>query len=130
MVCNWASTDVDDLLRRFLRGFSFQSSVSILLPMMVRPSCWMRHDRRGLVVGVGLFVVVVGRAEVERLHAQLALEEALGEIDLEIELAVGDFADVGMGLGVVADLVALAHDALHEADVVRGLGADEQEGCP
>ena len=46
------------------------------------------HHGRGLVVGLGLLVVVVGRTEVERLHAELALEEALGEIDLEIELAV------------------------------------------
>ena len=68
------------------------------------------HDGRGLVVGVGLLVDVVGRAEVERLHAQLAGEEPLGELDLEVELARGDFADVGMRLGVVADLVAFAHD--------------------
>ena len=79
----------------------------------------MRHDGRGLVVGVGLFVDVVGRAEVERLHAELALEEALGEVDLEVELARRDFADVGMRPGVVADLVAFADDALHEADVAR-----------
>ena len=71
--------------------------------------------RRGLVVGVGLLVDIVGRAEVERLHAQLALEQALGEVDLQIELARGDFADVGMRIGVVPDLVAFADDALHEA---------------
>ena len=87
------------------------------------------HDRRGLVVGVGLLVDVVGRAEVERLHAELAGEEALGELDLEVELARRDFADVGMGVGVVADLVAFAHDALHQADILRGLGADDHEGA-
>ena len=87
------------------------------------------HDGRGLVVGVGLLVDVVGRTEVERLNAELAGEEALGELDFQIELAVGDFADVGMGVGVVADLVAFAHDALHQADILRGLGADEHEGA-
>ena len=44
-------------------------------------------DGRGLVVCFGLFVVVVGRAEVERLHAELAFKEALGQVHLEIELA-------------------------------------------
>ena len=128
MVSNWARTE-SMISGGVLRGCSFQSSVSILLPMMVRPSCWMRHDGRGLVVGVRLLVDVVGRAEIERLHAQLALEQALGEIDLQIQLARGDFADVGMRIGVIADLVAFADDALHEADVVRGLGADQEEGA-
>ncbi len=68
--------------------------------------------RLGLVVGVGFFVDVVGRAEVKRLDAELAFEEALGEIDFEFDLARRDFADVGMGLGVIADLVAFADDAL------------------
>ena len=75
-------------------------------------------DRRGLVVGVRLLVDVVGRTEVERLNAQLAGEEALGQLEFEIQLPVGDFADVGMGPGVVADLMALAHHPLHDADVL------------
>ncbi len=41
----------------------------------------------------------------------------------------GDFADVGMGEGVVADLVAFAIDALHDADVLLGLFADHEEGA-
>ena len=86
-------------------------------------------DGGGLVVGVGFFVDVVRRAEVERLNAELAGEEPLGELDFEVELAVGDFADVGMGVSVVADLVAFAHDALHEADIFLGLSADEHEGA-
>ena len=44
-------------------------------------------DGLGLIVGVGLFVDVVGRAEVERLDAEFAGEEAFGELDLEVELA-------------------------------------------
>ena len=128
MVCNWSRTDCDDLLRRLARmlvpvvgvDLVADDGVAILLNA---------HDRRGLVVGVGLLVDVVGRAEVERLHAQLAGKEALGELDFEVELAVRDFADVGMRVGVVADLVAFAHHALHQADVLRGLVADHQEGA-
>jgi hypothetical protein len=44
------------------------------------------HDGRGLVVGVGFLVDIVRRAEVEGLDAQLAGEEALGELDLEVQL--------------------------------------------
>ena len=43
-------------------------------------------DGRGLVVGVRLLVDVVGRAEVERLNAQLAGEEALGELEFQVKL--------------------------------------------
>ena len=49
------------------------------------------HDRRGLIVGVGLLVDVVGRAEVERLHTQLAGKEAFGELDFEVEPALAKF---------------------------------------
>ena len=45
------------------------------------------HDRRGLIVGIRLLVDVVRGAEVERLDAQLAGEEAFGELDFKIELA-------------------------------------------
>ena len=84
-------------------------------------------DRSGLIVGVGLFVDVVGRAEVERLHSKLAGEEAFGELDLKVELLCRDFADVGMREGVIADLVAFARNPLHEADVLLRLGADHHE---
>src|ERR1035437_1793202 len=98
--------------------FGADDGVSVLLDA---------HDRGGLVVGVGLLVDVVGWAEVEGLNAELAGEEALGELEFEIELAVGDFADVGMGPGVVADLMTLAYHALHEADIILCLRADEHE---
>ena len=85
-------------------------------------------DRRGLIVGVGLFVDVVGRAKVERLHAELAGEEALGELYLKVETARRNFTYVRMCVGVVADLVAFAHHTFHDADVFRSLRADHHEG--
>ena len=39
-----------------------------------------------------------------------------------------NFADVGMEEGVIADLVTFALDALHEADILLGLGANHHEG--
>ena len=44
------------------------------------------HDGRGLVVGLRLFVDVVRRTEVKRLDIEFAGEEALGELDLQVEL--------------------------------------------
>ena len=85
-------------------------------------------DGCSLVVRVGLLVDVVGRPEVKRLHAQFAGEEALGKLYFKVEPARWNFTDVGMRIGVVADLVALAHHALHDAHVLSSLGADHEEG--
>ncbi len=46
------------------------------------------HDRRGLLVGLRFFVNVVGRTEIERLHAELAGEEAFGELHFKVEPAL------------------------------------------
>ncbi len=48
-------------------------------------------DGRGLVVGVGLLIDGVGRAEVDGLYAELGGEEALGEVELEVDLALARF---------------------------------------
>ena len=42
----------------------------------------------GLVVGVGLLIDGVGWPEVERLHAELGGEEALGEGELQVDLTM------------------------------------------
>ncbi len=75
----------------------------------------------GLIVGVRLLIDVVGRTEVERLDAELAGKEPLGQVEFEIKLARRDFADVRMREGVVADLVPFADDALQQSDIVLGL---------
>ena len=120
----------EDRLDDFVRGFEW-----VLIPVVgidFAADDGVAHlldapGGRGLVVGVGLFVDVVGRAEVERLHAKLALKQALSEGDLEFNLARRDDADVGMRPGMIADLVAFADDALHEADVLGSLRADGHE---
>jgi hypothetical protein len=67
--------------------------------------------------------MAVGRAEVERLNAQLALEEALGQVQLNLEITDRDVADVGMGEGVVADLVAFVENAFGDAGILFRLRA-------
>ena len=57
----------------------------------------MRSTGGGLVVGIRLLIDGVWGAEVEGLDAELGAEEALGEGELEVHLAGGDFTDVGVG---------------------------------
>ncbi len=48
---------------------------------------------------------------------------------MKVDLALGDVGDVGVGEGVVADLVAFTVDPLHDAYVVLGDFADFEEGA-
>ena len=82
---------------------------------------------RSLIVGVRLLIDRVGRPEIERLNAELGREEPLGQVQLQLELTVGNFADVRMREGVVADLMAFANVALQQVDVVLRLLADHHE---
>jgi len=119
---------VDDLLRRLagmlipVVGIDLVADDDIAEVLNV-------FDGLGLVVGVGLLIDGIGRAEVDGLDANLGGEEALGEVELEVDLALRDFRDVGMRVGVVANLVAVFVDALHEPDVVLGDFADHEEGA-
>ena len=81
----------------------------------------------GLIIRVRLFIDVVGRAEVERLDAEFTGEEALCEVELEVELARRNFADVRMREGVVADLVTFANDALHQSNILFRRCANHEE---
>ena len=86
MVFELVEDGVDDLLRAFCGVLVPVVGVDLVADDGVA-ALLDAHDGRGLVVGVGLFVDVVGRAEIERLHAEFAGEEALGELDLEVEPA-------------------------------------------
>ena len=122
-----AEDAVDDLLWRLARGFAPVVGVDLVADDGVAELLDVL-DGSGLIVGVGLLIDGVGRTEVDGLDAELGGEEALGEIELKVDGALGDFADVGVREGVVADLVAFAVDPLHGGDVVFGLLADHEEG--
>ncbi len=83
--------------------------------------------RAHLVGGVGLLVDGVRRTEQDGLHTQFAFEQALGKVQLDFEVALTDVADVGMGEGVIADLVAFVVDALGDGAVLFRLNADQEE---
>jgi len=119
---------VGDLLRGFAGVFVPVVGVELVAEDGVAAALDV-VDGSGLVVGVGLLVDGVGRTEEEGVDAELGAEETFGEVELEIDLSGGDVGDVGVGEGVVADLVAFAVDALHETDVVFGDLADHEEGA-
>ncbi len=78
------------------------------------------HDGCSLVIGLGLFVDIVGRTEIKRLHTELAGEESFCQLHLKVESIKRNFADVGMEVGVIADLVAFTLHALHAAQYFPG----------
>ena len=122
-----AEDAVDDLLWRLARRFAPVVGVDLVADDGVAELLDVL-DGSGLVVGVGLLIDGVGRTEVDGLYAELGGEEALGEVELKVDGALGDFADVGVREGVIADLVAFTVDPLHGGDVVLCLLADHEEG--
>ena len=87
-----------------------------------------KFQRTDLVGGVGLLVNRIRRTEQHRLNSQLALEQALGEIQFDLEVALGDVADIGMGEGVVPDFVAFLVNALGNAGILFNFQPNEEEG--
>ena len=90
MVSSWSSTNVEiscGVLRRMLIpvvGVDLVADDGVAVALDADDGC-------GLIVGVGLFIDVVRRAEVERLDAEFTGEEALGQIDFEVELVAKKF---------------------------------------
>src|SRR5271166_1728459 len=81
----------------------------------------------GLVVRVRLLIDRVGRTKIKRLDAELGGKEPLGEIQLQLDLAVGYFADIRMRKRVIADLMAFAYVTLQETGIVLPLLTNHQE---
>ena len=86
-------------------------------------------DRGSLVVRIRLLIDGVRRAEVERLHPKFGAKQALRQIELQVYLRRRDFADVRVGEGVIANLVAFVINPLHDADVILRHLADHKEGA-
>ncbi len=107
-----AEDAVDDLLRRLARMLIPIVGIDLVADDDVAEALDM-FDGSGLVVSIGLLIDGVGRAEVDRLHAEFGSEETLGEIELEVDLALRDFGDIRVRVGVIADLVAVLVHTLH-----------------
>ena len=69
----------------------------------------------------------VGRAEQNGFHADGAFDQALREVELPTNLRLGDFVEVGMGVGMVTDFVAVGVFALQDFGIFAGLHADDEK---
>ena len=84
-------------------------------------------DRHDLVGRGRLGVAEIGRAEEAHGPAGQRLEQALGGVDLERDEGVGHLAEIWMGEGVVAHVVALGQHTLHERGISLRVVADDEE---
>ena len=77
-----------------------------------------QFERADLVGGVRLLVDRVRRTEERGLDAELGRQQALGQVQLDAQVLRADDADVGMGEGVIADLVAFAKNPLEQRGIL------------
>ena len=78
---------------------------------------------------VGCFRLVIDavrRAEQQRFYAQRAVQQPLGDVQLDVDLGARDFVPAGMRVSVIADFMAFAILALDQADGIVG-GASDYE---
>ena len=79
---------------------------------------FLRDFQRTHLIGrIRLLVDRVGRTEQDRLDTQLGFEQALGQIQLDHHVALGDSADVRVREGMIPDLMPLAEDALQQTGI-------------
>ncbi len=75
----------------------------------------------------GLIIDAVRRSKEPCADAQPALDQPLGEHELELQLRGGHFLEVGVRIGVIADLVSLGVDALEQTRRLIGGEAGHEE---
>jgi hypothetical protein len=68
-------------------------------------------ERPNLVFRVRFLVDRVWRPKKQRANPQSADQQLLVKVQLEADNAIGKFADIGMGEGVIANLVAFLINA-------------------
>ena len=86
-----------------------------------------QFDGTDLINGFRLGVHRVGGAEQQRMPTHRAGQQMLGRGQLKLELGGRDGRNVGMGKGVVADLVALGDLAAQQVRVQFAIDADDEE---
>ena len=84
-------------------------------------------DGNDFVLGHRFGVAQIRRAEQPHRAARQGLEQALRRVQFHRVGGTGGFREIGMGEGVVADLVAFGEDALDQPGMGLGVGADDEE---
>ena len=73
-------------------------------------------------------VAEIGRPEKPGRAPRQRLDQPLCRIQLDARHAVGRFADIGVGEGVIAEIVPFRQHALHEPRIGRAVLSDDEEG--
>ena len=86
-------------------------------------------ERLHFVGGRWFGVAKIGRTKKTHRPPRQDLKQALSGVDLQIGLDERRGADVGMGPGVIADEIALAHLSGHQGRFGLHVLADDEKGC-
>ena len=84
-------------------------------------------DRHDLIARRRLCVAEKRSPEQPHRPSGQRLEQPLVGVDLERHEAVGQIPEIGMGVGVIADIVALGEDPSHEIGIGLRVLADDEE---
>src|SRR2546425_7405571 len=88
------------------------------------PHVLRNFERPHLIFGVRLLINGIRRSEENGPHSQTAGKQPLRQIQLQLHKTMRDIADIRMSEGVIADLVALAINALREIRKLVSLDSD------
>ncbi len=90
----------------------------------------LRHQGRNQFIGCRrLGVTEIGRTQQAHRPAGIGLDDALGRVEFEANLPFRDLGHVRMGIGMVADIVAILDHLPQQGRVTDRLFADDEEGC-
>ena len=84
--------------------------------------------RRDLLGCGGFRVAEIRRPEKPRRAPRQRLDQPLRRIQLDARHAVGRIAKIGVGEGVIAEIVPFRQDALHEPRIGGAVLPDDEEG--
>src|SRR5882762_5929916 len=122
------------VVNNFLRGNLFAIDLAPIVGIDFLADDQVAHilgegQLRDLFGVLGLMVDAVGRAEEDGFDADGAPDQTLGEIQLPMNFGFGDVVKAGMGVGVIADLVAFGVLALYDLRKLAGVDTDYEESC-
>jgi hypothetical protein len=95
-----------------------------------RVAAALRDHRRLQFVGRGRFgIAEIRRAEQARGAARISFDQPLCRVEFKLSAQRRNLGKVGVGVAVVADLVAVVCHAAQQARVAERVLADDEEGC-
>ncbi len=103
-------------------GIDVQPDIGVAQPLA-------DQGRHQFVVGGRLGVTEIGRPHQAHRPAGIGFDHTLGRVQLQPDLPLGDLGHVRVGIGVIAQHVALAHHLAQQVRVIDRLFTDDEEGA-